>query len=104
MTYTHELYKIDEIVNIVAPIAREYGAKKVTLFGSYASGNAKSDSDIDLHINKGEIKGLFRFASFQRELEDKFTVPVDVLITGSLSDEFLDRIKDEEVVIYEGCP
>ncbi|MBE6499111.1 MAG: hypothetical protein E7Z80_01000 [Methanobrevibacter thaueri] len=30
----------------------------MSLFGSYARGEATDESDIDLLINKGEIKGL----------------------------------------------
>jgi len=98
---TQKLYEIDEITSYVVPIARAYGAKRVALFGSYAKGEAQHNSDIDLHIDKGEIKGFFRLAGFQRELEEKLLVAVDVLTTGSLSEEFLNKIKDEEIVIYE---
>ena len=96
-----EIYAIDEIKRISIPIAQKYGVKKLALFGSYACGEQKNTSDIDFLIEKGEIKGLFRLAGFQRELEEKFSVSIDVLTTGALSDEFLDRIKDEEIVIYE---
>ena len=96
-----EIYSISEIAARVAPIARAYGAKRVSLFGSYAKGNAKPESDIDLRIDKGDIKGFFKLAGFQRELEEKLLVSVDVLTTGALSDEFLNRIKDEEIIIYE---
>jgi len=95
------IYSISEIESLVAPIARMYGAKRVALFGSYARGKARLDSDIDLYIDKGKIKGFFQLAGFQRELEEKFSVPVDVLTTGALSDEFLNRIKKEEIVLYE---
>ena len=95
------VYSINEIASLVTDVAHEYGVKRIVLFGSYAKGNAKPDSDIDLRIDKGEIKGLFQLASFQREIEEKFSVPVDVLTTGALDDEFLSRIKDSEVVLYE---
>ncbi|MCL2344047.1 MAG: nucleotidyltransferase domain-containing protein [Firmicutes bacterium] len=95
------VYSISEISSRVAPIARAYGTERVTLFGSYARGEAKPGSDIDLRIDRGKIKGLFQLAGFQRELEEEFAVPVDVLTTGALSKEFLNRIKGEEVVIYE---
>ena len=96
-----KIYSLNEIKSLVVPIARAYGAKRVAIFGSYARGNANPESDIDLHIDKGEIKGLFKLAGFQRELEEKLSVPVDVLTTGALSDEFLNRIKNEEIVLYE---
>ena len=96
-----KVYSVNEITDKVAPIARLYGVKRVALFGSYAKGNANQESDIDLHIDKGEIKGLFKLAGFQRELEETLAVPVDVLTTGALSSEFLNQIKDEEIVLYE---
>jgi len=92
---------MEEIKRISAPIAQKYGVKKMALFGSYARGEQKKTSDIDFWIDKGEIKGYFRLAGFQRELEENLLVPVDVLTTGALSDEFLERIKNEEIIIYE---
>jgi len=96
-----EIYEINEIKNHIVPIARSYGIKKVTLFGSYARGDAKPSSDIDLYIDKGEIKGFFRLAGFQRELEEKLNIPVDVLTTGALNDDFFISVKDEEIILYE---
>ena len=43
-------YTINQIQNIVSPIAKERGVKSVALFGSYATGKANADSDIDLII------------------------------------------------------
>ncbi|MCL2488524.1 MAG: nucleotidyltransferase family protein [Oscillospiraceae bacterium] len=87
------VYTINEITSLVVPIARAYGVKRVALFGSYARGEAKPDSDIDLHLDKGNIKGLFQLAGFQRKLEETLAVPVDVLTTGALSEDFLSKIK-----------
>jgi predicted nucleotidyltransferase len=92
---------IDEIREIVIPVACAYGVERVALFGSYARGDAKLSSDVDLHVDKGSIKGLFRLAGFQRELEEGLSLHVDVLTTGSLGPIFLDRIKREEIVLYE---
>ena len=52
------IYTIPEIKNIVCPLAKEYGAERVYLFGSYARGESTKNSDIDLRIDKGNIKGL----------------------------------------------
>ena len=38
--------------------AKEYGAERVHLFGSYACGDMTGNSDIDLRIDKGSIRGL----------------------------------------------
>lgn len=86
------VYNIEEIKDIVGEIAKQYGVEKVSLFGSYARGQAKPGSDIDLRIDKGRIKGLFQLSGFHLDLEDKLKKHVDVLMTESLNECFLDRI------------
>lgn len=49
--------QISEIRKFVSKRAEEYGAERVYLFGSYARGEATENSDIDLHIDKGRIRG-----------------------------------------------
>ena len=49
---------LSEIQDIVSRLARQYGAKRIYLFGSYARGDMNEDSDIDLRIDKGAIQGL----------------------------------------------
>ena len=48
-----KVYTIEEIKNIVTPIAKAYGVQRVFLFGSYARGNATSSSDLDFRIDRG---------------------------------------------------
>ena len=94
------IYTIEEIRDIVRDIAQQYGVKQVSLFGSYARGEAMPDSDIDLRIDKGRIRGLFQLSGFQLDLEEKFNTHVDVLTTESLNEKFLKRISGEEIVLY----
>ena len=96
------VYSIDEIKKRIEPVAARYGVERVILFGSYARGEATSASDIDLRIDSGAIRGYFKLAGFHRELEETLDMSVDVLTTGALDEKFLGRIKEEEVVIYEG--
>ena len=49
---------LSEIQDIVSRLARQYGAKRIYLFGSYARGDMNENSDIDLRIDKGAIQGL----------------------------------------------
>jgi len=91
---------IKEIKSIVEPIAKKYGVERVYLFGSYARGEATESSDIDLRIDKGSLRGMFALAGLYTELEDALKMKVEVLTTGSLEDEFLNRIKNEEVLLY----
>jgi predicted nucleotidyltransferase len=98
-------YTIGEIAEIVAPIAEEYGIKKMAVFGSYARGEASKGSDLDFHIiDRGALRGLFQLSGFNIALKEKLKMDVDVLTSGSLSDEFLGRISKEEIVVYEAQP
>ena len=51
-------HTLNEIKAIVSRLARQYGAERIYLFGSYARGDMTSGSDIDLRIDKGSIRGF----------------------------------------------
>ena len=93
------VYTIPEIKNIVCPLAKEYGAERVYLFGSYARGESTKSSDIDLRIDKGNIKGLALAGLL--DLEKALGCSVDLITTTSLDKEFLSSIKNDEVLLYE---
>jgi len=94
-------YSVSEIQQRITPVAQRYGVERVFLFGSHARGDAKTNSDIDLRVDSGAIRGYFKLAGFYRELEEALAMPIDVLTTGSLSEKFLSRISTEEVMLYE---
>ena len=84
----------------VVSLAEQYGAKKVSLFGSYARGEATADSDIDILLDKGAIRGM-QVLDFQQELSDRLGKPVDIVTTAGASERFLEKIHADEVVLYE---
>jgi Predicted nucleotidyltransferases len=91
---------ISDIQPIVAELAQKYGAQRIYLFGSYARGDMNETSDVDLRIDKGQIKGL-ELASLLLDLEDALGLSVDLIPTGSLDSDFLSAIRDDEVLLYE---
>lgn len=93
-------YTVDEIKEIVAALAAQYGAARIYLFGSYARGDANQESDIDLQIDKGAIRGL-QLGGLAADLEDALGIPADLVPTGSLDSKFLDLISNDEVLLYE---
>ena len=95
------IYTIEEMRDAVREIAQQYGVERVSLFGSYARGEARQDSDIDLLIDKGYIRGLFQLSGFHLDLEDRLKTHVDVLTTESLNEKFLKKISKEEIILYE---
>ena len=93
-------YTVDKIKEIVAALAAQYGADRTYLFGSYARGDADQDSNIDLRIDKGAIRGL-QLGGLAADLENALGIPVDLIPTGSLDSKFLNSISDDEVLMYE---
>lgn len=93
-------YSVDEIKAIVSALAQQYGADRIYLFSSYARGNANADSDIDLRIDKGAIRG-FQLGGLAANLEDAFGISVNLVPTGSLDMSFLRSISADEVLLYE---
>ena len=93
-------YTLSEIKTIVSRLAKQYGAERIYLFGSYVRGDMTDTSDIDLRIDKGSIRG-FQLGGLLLDLEDSFGIPVDLVPTSSLDQRFLDTIQKDEVLLYE---
>lgn len=60
-----KIYTIHQIQAILNPIFTNYNVRKAVLFGSYAKGLAKINSDVDILVDSG-LKGL----AFYELLED----------------------------------
>ncbi len=91
-------YSIEELKEIITPNAEKYQISKVYLFGSFARGDYNEQSDIDLRIEKGELRGMFALCGFYTEVEEALQMKVDVVTTGSLEDDFLREIEKDEVI------
>lgn len=91
---------VSDIEHYIISLAQEYGAKKVSLIGSFARGEERPDSDVDILLEKGEIKGM-QVLEFQDRLEQQLNRRVDVVTTAGASPRFLERVKKDEVVLYE---
>lgn len=94
------LLNVQDIRKTVATLASQYGAERVYLFGSYARGDADENSDIDLRIDKGNMRGL-SMGGLLVDIEDALGKKVDLLSTKCLREDFLREIKDEEILLYE---
>ena len=94
-------FDINEIKVAVTEVAKQYGVERVYLFGSVARGDFSADSDIDVRIDSGQITSLFQLGGFIADLEEKLGGKVDVATSESSSDNFLNRIKKDEVLLYE---
>lgn len=95
------IYSIEEIKRITVPIAARHGVARIHLFGSYARGEATESSDIDFRVDSGQIRDLFGMGALYADLQEKLQKPLDIVTTEGSEADFLDRIKPDEVLLYE---
>lgn len=57
---TDTIYTPKQIQTLLQPVFSNYNIKKAVLFGSYAKGQAKKNSDVDILVDSG-LKGLAFF-------------------------------------------
>ncbi len=96
-----DIYTPRQIQMLLQPVFADYKVKKAILFGSYAKGKAKEQSDIDILVDSG-LKGL----AFLGLLEDVVTAlgkKVDLLDVSQIAQDsqISEEIKKGGVVIYE---
>lgn len=105
------VYSISDIRSRISPIAAKYKLPAVYLFGSYARGTAREDSDIDLLVDLSgtEVKGLFALSALYGELEDVLQKPIDLVTISALmqtpqmpsEEKFRNTVLKERVKIYD---
>jgi len=91
---------INEIKASIRDIITKYPIKKISLFGSYADGNATEESDIDLLVEfLSPNVSLFLLYSIKDEIESKLNREVD-LIHAPVDENSIIKI-NRVVDIYE---
>ena len=97
---SHGVLGIENIRDICSEVFDRFNVDYCYLFGSYAKGKAKENSDIDLLISTKE-KGI-RFYDLAETLREKLKKKVDVLNLEQLNNNgsLLDEILKDGVKIY----
>lgn len=91
---------LDELKEIVAPIASRYGILRMFLFGSRARGDYDEDSDYDFIILCPEGMGLIGLTNFRNDLMDALNRSVDFAYEGFLTDGFNSLVGSDKVLVY----
>ena len=92
---------ITEIKKRIKPILKRHNVKKAAFFGSYARGEEKKKSDIDILIEyKGNNKSLFDFVGLKLDLEEKLNKKVDLVEYSAIRPRIKDRVLKEQLFIF----
>lgn len=77
--------------------------KKIYLFGSFARGDEKFTSDIDLRIEPGPGLTLVDLGNIRQDLMEKLNRDVDLLAIESskLDTDFYENIRKDEICLYD---
>ena len=107
------IYSIYEIQQRIAPVAKQYGVKAVFLFGSYARGEAREDSDIDLLVDTSgtNLRTLLSLGALYCDLEAALQKPIDLITVSALeqraqmpSEEmFKETVMKERLNVYDAA-
>lgn len=95
--------KTEENINKLKPkiinILKKYGIKKAGIFGSYARGNQKNNSDIDIVVSYPEnFKGKgFGFIKIEDDLKSALKKNIDLITYNSINPYLKKRILNEEI-------
>jgi len=84
-----------EIISKIKKILRKHKIAKAGIFGSYARGEQKKNSDIDILIEFNE--SLLKLVSIEMELEHALKKKVDLLTYKSINPHLKKYILSDEV-------
>ncbi len=95
-----KVYTIQQIQDILNPIFTNYNVRKAVLFGSYAKGLAKTNSDVDILVNSG-LKG-FDFYGLLEDVVTSLGKDVDMIDVSQVipNSDVDNEIKRSGVMIY----
>ena len=89
---------IKQIKDRILPILAKYNIFEVYLFGSYARGEAKNTSDVDIYCESGDIKTFIDQGFLEEELEEALGKKVDILFIGTrLNDFFKEQLEADKI-------
>ena len=91
------------MTKMIAEYFKTQPVLKAWLFGSFARGEEKPDSDVDLLVmfDHSTPIGLFAYARMHRELEERLGRKVDLVEDGQLMPFAQPSAEKDKILIYE---
>lgn len=90
---------IDYIRDKAVPELKKAGVLRSSLFGSFARGEASSESDVDILVELPDNKNMFDLIELEEKLASALGKKVDIVTYRSLHHLLRDRILREQIPI-----
>lgn len=91
--------RIKYIKSKILPILKKAGVKKSSLFGSYARGEEKTGSDIDILVELPKGSSLLDLIGLEMDLKKALRNPVDLLTYKSINPMLKSYIQKDQIQI-----
>lgn len=92
----------EEILNILrlykAELAEQFKVHKLALFGSFARGDQRADSDVDILVDVDSSIGL-DFVTLAERIEKLLNAPVDLVSTRAVNPKAWKFIEPELIYV-----
>lgn len=85
----------------ILPTLKRQGVTKAAVFGSFARGEARKRSDVDLLVRLTSDKSLLDVAGLKIELEETLGRRVDIVEYSAIHPLLKKKILKEQIPIYE---
>ena len=95
------IFTLEDIANVVKPLAEKYHVKAIYLFGSYARGEADENSDLDFLVYIDEGFKLTNVLALGEELREALQKKVDIFEIHEINkdSDFYSNIMKERLLI-----
>ncbi|MGB5941828.1 MAG: nucleotidyltransferase family protein [Leeuwenhoekiella sp.] len=85
------------IIDTILP----YKPKEIAVFGSYARGEMREDSDIDICVDLPETVSLLQMGGLYMDLKERLKSKIDLVTKNGINPLFKPFIEKDLVRIYE---
>lgn len=97
--------RFERLREVVLPILKPYGLKRLAVFGSYARGEDTPGSDIDLLVEFEQPPrkrlGLLEWVGMEQEMGDVLGREVELVSTRTLKPLIRPHVERDLKVLYE---
>ena len=90
---------IENIKKKIVPVLKKNNVRRAGIFGSYARGEQKKNSDVDILIEPTSEMSLFDLVGIKLEIEDKSGFKIDIVSYNVIHPRLKKQILKEEVRI-----